>query len=60
MVDINFQLVINTVFHRNLLNRSSEKFKVMERNIISKVSKGYLAVDLRLRHSFSLVLGSLL
>ena len=50
MVDINFELVINTDFHSDLLNRSSEKFIVMERNIISKVSKGYLAVDLRFRH----------
>ena len=47
MVHINFELVINTGFHSDLLNRSSEKFIVMERNIISKVRKGYLAVDLR-------------
>ena len=60
VVDINFELVINTGFHSDLLNRSSEKFIEMERNIISKVSKGYLAVDLRFRHSFSLVLGALL
>ena len=60
MVHINFELVINTGFHSDLLNRSSEKFIVMERNIISKVTKGYLVVDLRFRHSFSLVLGALL
>ena len=60
VVDINFELVINTGFHSDLLNRSSEKFIVMERNIISKVRKDYLAVDLRFRHSFSLVLGALL
>ena len=60
VVDINFELVINTGFHSDLLNRSSEKFIVMERNITSKVSKGYLAVDLRFRHSFSLVTGALL
>ena len=59
MVDINFELVINTDFHSDLLNRSSEKFIVMERNITSKVSKGYLVVDLR-SPSFSLVLGALL
>ena len=40
VVDINFELVINAGFHSDLLNRSSEKFIVMERNIISKVSKG--------------------
>ena len=45
MVHINFELVINTGFHSDLLNRSSEKFIVMERNIISKVTKGYLVVD---------------
>ena len=50
MVDINFELVINTGFHSDLLNRSSEKFIVMEKNIISKVSKGYLEVDLGFRH----------
>ena len=60
VVDINFELVINTGFHSDLLNRSSEKFIVMEKNITSKVSKGYLAVDLRFRHSFSLVTGALL
>ena len=50
VVDINFELVINAGFHSDLLNRSSEKFIVMEKNIISKVSKGYLAVDLGFRH----------
>ena len=50
MVDINFELVINAGFHSDLLNRSSEKFIVMERNITSKVSKGYLVVDLPFRH----------
>ena len=50
MIDINFELVINAGFHSDLLNRSSEKFIVMEKNIISKVSKGYLAVDLGFRH----------
>ena len=50
MVGLNFELVINTCFHKDLLNRNSEKFIVMERNIIAKVSKGYLAVDLRFRH----------
>ena len=59
VVDINFELVINAGFHSDLLNRSSEKFIVMERNITSKVSKGYLVVDLR-SPSFSLVLGALL
>ena len=59
VVDINFELVINAGFHSDLLNRSSEKFIVMERNIISQVSKGYLVVDLR-SPSFSLVLGALL
>ena len=50
VVDINFELVINAGFHSDLLNRSSVKFIVMERNITSKVSKGYLAVDLRFHH----------
>ena len=53
MVDINFELVINIGFHNDLLNRSSEKFIVMESDIISNVSKGYLAVDLRFRHRFA-------
>ena len=47
MVEINFRLVINTGFNSDLLNRSSEKFIVMERNIKSKASNGYLEVDLR-------------
>ena len=45
VVDINFELVINTGFHSDLLNRSSEKFIEMERNITSKASNGYLEVD---------------
>ncbi|CAH3174957.1 unnamed protein product [Porites lobata] len=38
VVDINFELVINAGFHSDLLNRSSEKFIVMERNITSKIN----------------------
>ncbi|XP_073230391.1 angiopoietin-1 receptor-like [Porites lutea] len=38
VVDINFELVINTGFHSDLLNRSSEKFIVMEKNITSKIN----------------------
>ena len=60
VVDINFELVINAGFHSDLLNRSSEKFIVMERNITSKVSKGYLAVDLPFRHRLAWCLGALL
>ena len=53
VVDINFELVINTGFHSDLLNRSSEKFIEMERNITSKASNGYLEVDLRFDPPYS-------
>ena len=53
VVDINFRLVITTGFHSDLLNRSSEKFTVMERNITSKASNGYLEVDLRFDPPYS-------
>ena len=53
VLDINFRLVINTGFHSDLLNRSSEKFTVMERNITSKASNGYLEVDLRFDPPYS-------
>ena len=53
VVDINFRLVINIGFHSDLLNRSSEKFIEMERNITSKASNGYLEVDLRFDPPYS-------
>ncbi|CAH3022247.1 unnamed protein product, partial [Porites evermanni] len=51
VVDINFRLVINTGFHSDLLNRSSEKFKEMERNITSKASNGYLEINIQFNES---------
>ena len=57
VVDINFRLVINTGFHSDLLNRSSEKFTVMERNITSKASK---LIYVSIRHTQSSVVSSAL
>ncbi len=39
-VDLNFQLVIDTVFNNDLLNRSSNKFMAMEENIKMAVREG--------------------